>query len=127
MRKVGYTPDLTARGLTLQRTGLVGALVPLLTNSLIAEIVQGLSDAVAQNGYQLLIGATGFSAAGEEAMARAPLSRRVDAIYLTGITHTAETVRMIRDAQFRASRAAISRRSPSTWRSAIRTRTRRKP
>ncbi|MEP7328048.1 MAG: LacI family DNA-binding transcriptional regulator, partial [Betaproteobacteria bacterium] len=38
-RRLGYTPDLTARGLALQRTGLVGAVVPLLTNSLIAEIV----------------------------------------------------------------------------------------
>src|SRR3954453_12128134 len=79
VRSVGYTPDLTARGLTLQRTGLIGAVVPLLTNNLIAEIVQGLSDAVAKNHYQLLIGATGFSAAGEEAAVRAFLSRRVDA------------------------------------------------
>lgn len=99
VRKVGYTPDLTARGLTLQRTGLVGAVVPLLTNSLIAEIVQGLSDAVAHNAYQLLVGATGFSAKSEEAMVRAFLSRRVDAIYLTGITHTAATVRMIEQAR----------------------------
>ena len=97
--KLGYTPDLTARGLTLQRTGLVGAVVPLLTNSLIAEIVQGLSDAVARNAYQLLVGATGFSARGEEAMVRAFLSRRVDAIYLSGITHTAATVRMIEQAK----------------------------
>ncbi|MEO8135815.1 MAG: LacI family DNA-binding transcriptional regulator [Betaproteobacteria bacterium] len=99
VRNVGYTPDLTARGLTLQRTGLVGAVVPLLTNNLIAEIVQGLSDAVARNKYQLLVGATGFSAAGEEAMVRAFLSRRVDAIYLTGITHTAATARMVREAR----------------------------
>src|SRR4051812_41972062 len=54
-QKLGYTPDLTARGLTLQRTGLVGAVVPLLTNNLIAEIVQGLSDTLARNGFQLLI------------------------------------------------------------------------
>jgi LacI family gluconate utilization system Gnt-I transcriptional repressor len=99
VRKLGYTPDLTARGLTLQRTGLVGAVVPLLTNSLIAEIVQGLSDAVARNGFQLLVGATGFSASGEEAMVRAFLSRRVDAIYLTGISHTPATVAMLRQAR----------------------------
>jgi LacI family gluconate utilization system Gnt-I transcriptional repressor len=74
----------------------VGAVVPLLTNSLIAEIVQGLSDTVARNGFQLLIGATGFSAAGEEAMVRAFLSRRVDAIYLTGISHTSATIAMLR-------------------------------
>jgi LacI family gluconate utilization system Gnt-I transcriptional repressor len=114
---LGYTPDLTARGLTLQRTGLVGAVVPLLTNSLIAEIVQGLSDTVARNGFQLLVGATGFSAAGEEAMVRAFLSRRVDAIYLTGISHTSETnCQCCADPAFPASKAATSRAIPSTWR-----------
>ena len=99
VRSVGYTPDLIARGLTLNKTGVVGAVVPLLTNNLIAEIVQGLSDQLAQNDYRLLIGATGFSAKGEEAMVRAFLSRRVDAIYLTGKTHTAATVRMIEQAK----------------------------
>ncbi|MEP6943562.1 MAG: LacI family DNA-binding transcriptional regulator [Betaproteobacteria bacterium] len=98
-RDLGYTPDLTARGLTLQRTGLVGAVVPLLTNSLIAEIVQGLSDTVARNGFQLLVGATGFSTSGEEAMVRAFLSRRVDAIYLTGISHTSATIAMLRQSR----------------------------
>ena len=98
-RKLGYTPDLTARGLTLQRTRLVGAVVPLLTNNLIAEIVQGLSDTLAEHDYQLLVGATGFSAKGEEGIVRAFLSRRVDAIYLTGKTHSAETVRMVEQAR----------------------------
>ena len=99
VRSVGYTPDLTARGLSLQRTGLIGAVVPLLTNSLIAEIVQGLSDAVAKHGFQLLVGATGFSVRAEEAMVRAFLSRRVDAMYVTGIMHTQATQRMLRDAR----------------------------
>ena len=99
VQSVGYTPDLIARGLTLNKTGVVGAVVPLLTNNLIAEIVQGLSDKLAQNDYRLLVGATGFSAKGEEAMVRAFLSRRVDAIYLTGKTHTAATVRMIEQAK----------------------------
>jgi LacI family gluconate utilization system Gnt-I transcriptional repressor len=99
VRSVGYTTDLTARGLSLQRTGLIGAVVPLLTNSLIAEIVQGLSDAVAEHGFQLLVGATGFSVRAEEAMVRAFLSRRVDAMYVTGIMHTKATQRMLRDAR----------------------------
>jgi LacI family gluconate utilization system Gnt-I transcriptional repressor len=97
-RDLGYTPDLTARGLTLQRTGLVGAVVPLLTNSLIAEIVQGLSDTVARNGLQLLVGATGFSASKEETMVRAFLSRRVDAMFLTGVTRTKATLSMLEHA-----------------------------
>ncbi|HTI46190.1 MAG TPA: LacI family DNA-binding transcriptional regulator [Casimicrobiaceae bacterium] len=98
LRKTGYTPDLVARGLASKRSGLIGAVVPLLTNSLIAEIMQGLSDAIAVDGLHLVLGASGFSSAEEEALVRAFLSRRVDALYLTGGIHTPATVRMLKQA-----------------------------
>jgi LacI family gluconate utilization system Gnt-I transcriptional repressor len=94
----GYTPDLVARGLASNRSGLIAAVIPLLTNSLIAEIMQGLSDALVPAGYHLLLGASGFSAAEEEVLVRAFLSRRIDGIYLTGVIHTDETVRMLKRA-----------------------------
>jgi LacI family gluconate utilization system Gnt-I transcriptional repressor len=97
--RTGYTPDLVARGLASNRSGLVAAIIPVLTNSLIAEIMQGLSDALAPDGLHLLIGASGFSAAAEEVLARAFLSRRIDALYLTGVSHTEATVRMLREAR----------------------------
>ncbi|HZQ60311.1 MAG TPA: LacI family DNA-binding transcriptional regulator, partial [Casimicrobiaceae bacterium] len=53
----GYTPDLVARGLASNRSSLVGAIIPVLTNSLAAEIMQGLTDAIAPAGYHLLLGA----------------------------------------------------------------------
>ena len=85
--QLGYTPDLTARGLASQRTGLVAAIVPVLTNSLIAEIVQGLTDALVPSTASSCCSArAGSRAAAEEALVRAFLSRRVDAIYLTGIS-----------------------------------------
>lgn len=99
LRQTGYTPDLTARGLASSRTGLIAAIIPVLTNSLIADIMQGLSDALAPRDYHLLIGVSGFSSAQEEVMVRAFLSRRVDGIYLTGVIHTPETVRMLKRAQ----------------------------
>jgi LacI family transcriptional regulator, gluconate utilization system Gnt-I transcriptional repressor len=95
----GYTPDLTARGLASQRSGLVAAIVPLLTNSLIAEIVQGLTDALASRGLHLLLGVSGFDAKEEEALIRAFLSRRVDAFFLTGLGRSAESARMLRDSR----------------------------
>jgi len=98
LRETGYTPDLLARGLALNRSGLVAAVIPLLTNSLIAEIMQGLTDALAPAGFHLLLGASGFSAAEEEVLVRAFLSRRIDGIYLTGVSHTDETVRMLKRA-----------------------------
>jgi LacI family gluconate utilization system Gnt-I transcriptional repressor len=60
--------------------------------------MQGLSDAIALDGLHLLLGASGFSAAEEEALVRAFLSRRIDALYLTGVIHTPATVRMLKQA-----------------------------
>jgi len=97
--RTGYTPDLVARGLASNRSGLVAAVIPVLTNSLIAEIMQGLSDALAPADLHLLIGASGFSAAAEEVLVRAFLSRRIDGLYLTGVIHTDATVRMLREAR----------------------------
>jgi len=98
LRQTGYTPNLTARGLASSRSGLIAAIVPVLTNSLIAEIMQGLTDAIAPDDYHLLLGASGFSSAQEEVMVRAFLSRGVDGMYLTGAIHTEETARMLKRA-----------------------------
>ena len=98
IRDTGYTTDLIARGLASQRSELIGAVIPVLTNSLIAEIMQGLSDTLAVHGYHLLLGASGFSAAEEEVLVRAFLSRRVDALYLSGVGHSPTTVQMLRRA-----------------------------
>jgi LacI family transcriptional regulator, gluconate utilization system Gnt-I transcriptional repressor len=98
LEETGYTPNLTARGLASNRSGLIAAIVPLLTNSLIAEIMQGLTDVLVPNDLHLLLGASGFSAAQEESLVRTFLSRGVDGIYLTGLIHTDETTSMLRRA-----------------------------
>jgi len=96
VRELGYTPDLNARGLASRKSGLVAAIVPLLTNSLIAEIVQGLTDALSEHDFQLLIGASGFDAVAEESLIREFLSRRVDALFLTGTERTPAAIRMLK-------------------------------
>ena len=99
LRETGYTPDLAARGLALRRTGLVGAIVPLLTNALIAEVLQGLTDAIAENGMQLLVGASGFSAQQEESLIMTLLSRRIDALYLMGQMRTPHAIAKLHQAR----------------------------
>ncbi|HEY3177483.1 MAG TPA: LacI family DNA-binding transcriptional regulator [Casimicrobiaceae bacterium] len=96
LTETAYMPDLVARGLVSNKSGLVAAVIPLLTNSLIAEIMQGLTDALAPAGFHLLLGASGFSVTEEEVLVRAFLSRRIDAIFLTGVSHTKETIRMLK-------------------------------
>jgi LacI family gluconate utilization system Gnt-I transcriptional repressor len=93
-----YTPDLVARALASRRSGVVGAIVPTLSNSLIADVIQGMTDELARDGRQLMIAASGFSAEREETLVRSFLSRRVDAIYLTGTSHAPSTVALLRAA-----------------------------
>lgn len=98
LEKAQYTPDLVARSLALQRTGMIATIVPNLTNSFIADTIQGMSDELALHDRKLILGAAGFSAAYKETLLRRFLSRRVATLYLTGSSHTPETVRLLDEA-----------------------------
>jgi LacI family gluconate utilization system Gnt-I transcriptional repressor len=97
VRKTGYRPNLMARALASNRSGVIAAIVPLLTNSLIAEIMQGLTEGFADGEHHLLVGASGFSAAQEEELVRTFLSRRIEAIYLSGTSRTKAAARLLRE------------------------------
>jgi len=85
--RTGYVPNLLAGGLASKRTRLVAALVPSITNAIFVDTVQALTDRLWEAGYQVLLGLSGYPATREEALLSAVLSRRPDAIYLTGINH----------------------------------------
>ncbi len=85
--RTGYVPNLLAGGLASKRTRLVAAVVPSITNAIFVDTVQALTDRLWEAGYQVLLGLSGYPATREEALLSAILSRRPDAIYLTGINH----------------------------------------
>lgn len=89
--RTGYVPNLLAGGLASKRSKLVAAIVPSITNAIFVEAVQALTDRLWEAGYQVLLGLSGYPPAREEALLAAVLSRRPDAIYLTGINHAPAT------------------------------------
>ena len=89
--RTGYVPNLLAGGLASKRTRLVAALVPSITNAIFVEAVQALTDRLWEAGYQVLLGLSGYPAVREDALLAAVLSRRPDAIYVTGINHSPES------------------------------------
>lgn len=99
IRDLDYVPNLGARSLALQRTGIVAAILPTLSNSLVADVVQGMSEVFAEKGLHLLVGSTNFSVKKEEALVRAFLARRPEGIYLTGGTHSAAVRKLIKAAE----------------------------
>jgi LacI family gluconate utilization system Gnt-I transcriptional repressor len=92
---LGYVPNLVARSLKSQRTGIVAAVIPSVTHSIVAEVVRGMTEVLQEEGLHLLLADSGFSPKEEEALVSAFLARRPDALYLTGVTHTLGTRRML--------------------------------
>jgi LacI family transcriptional regulator, gluconate utilization system Gnt-I transcriptional repressor len=88
IERTGYVPNLLAGGLASKRTRLVAALVPSITNAIFVDTVQAFTDRLWQAGYQVLLGLSGYPATREDALLSAVLSRRPDAIFLTGINHS---------------------------------------
>jgi LacI family gluconate utilization system Gnt-I transcriptional repressor len=95
IRELGYVPNLVAQSLVVARTGIVAALIPTIDNSLHAEIIQAMNERCRAARLHLLLGCTNFSVEEEEEMVRSFLARQPEAVYLTGITHSAATRTML--------------------------------
>ena len=83
-------PNLLAGGLASTRSRLVAAVVPTIAGPVFLETVQSLTEALAERGYQLMLGQAGYAGGREDALLEAIIGRRPDGIVLTGIMHSAE-------------------------------------
>ena len=102
----GYLPNKQAGVLASAATGsarMVAALIPSIANSIFAETVQGLADALQGSGCELLLAATGYSAGREEAQLRALLGWFPSALVVTGCRHTPGALALLRQAQARGT------------------------
>ncbi len=96
--RLGYVPNLNAGTLASSRSRIVGGIVPSLSNSWFSETLGGLSEVLADAGYQLLIGQSLYNPIEEERLIDTFLGRRVDAMVLTGSQRTAATRTRLRAA-----------------------------
>ena len=83
-------PNLLAGGLASTRSRLVAAVVPTISGPVFLGTVQSLTEALAERGYQLMLGQAGYAGGREDALLEAIIGRRPDGIVLTGIMHSAE-------------------------------------
>ena len=88
--RTGYVPNLLAGGLASTRSRLVAAVVPTISGPVFLGTVHALTEALAERGYQLMLGQAGYATAREDALLEAIIGRRPDGIVLTGIVHSAE-------------------------------------
>ncbi|WP_413723040.1 LacI family DNA-binding transcriptional regulator [Sodalis sp. RH24] len=98
VRATGYVPNMLAGGLATRKSRLIAIFVPTIANSIFADTVQALMDSLTAEGYQTLLGLTGYSSEREEQLLDAILGRRPDGIVLAGTLHTDESREKLRKA-----------------------------
>ncbi len=99
VEETGYVHNRLARSLSSQRSDVVGLIVPSLRNSLFAETIQGISDVLAEEDFQLMIADSGHSLADEDELVGAFLAQRVAGLVLHNTSHTRHAAEMIRKAK----------------------------
>jgi len=87
--RTGYVRNRLAGGLASTRSHLVAAIVSTISGPVFVQTVKALTEALAERGYQLMLGQSGYIDSREDALLEAIIGRRPDGIVLTGITHSA--------------------------------------
>lgn len=93
--RTGYVPNLLAGGLASRRSRLIAAIIPSIVNPIYAETIRFFIDRLEEDGYQVLLGESGYTLENEERLIQAILGRRPDAVLLTGTIHSAESRRQL--------------------------------
>lgn len=86
-----YVHNAVASNLASSRSKTIAAIIPLISNSIFADTVQGLTQALLPLGYQVIIGITEYDLTKEEHIVRSILGRRPHGIFIIGAHHTGAT------------------------------------
>ncbi len=96
VEELGYVLDLSAGALSSKKTGFISVLIPSFNNSNFSETVQGISESLASERKQILVGYTGYDLKREEQLIETMLQRRPEGIILTGGEHTARARQILK-------------------------------
>jgi LacI family transcriptional regulator len=83
IEEVGYRPDRSARALKRQKTSVIGAVIPDVSNPFFSLMVRGIENSARDNDYSVLICDTDNRLQAEAQYIDVLISERVDGVILT--------------------------------------------
>jgi len=98
IERLGYVPNLLAGSLSSRRSRMIAAIVPNIGSPTFSDPIQAFTDVLAEAGYQVVLGLSGYAPGREEALLRTVLTRRPDGVLLTGAAHSPAVRRLLHDA-----------------------------
>lgn len=93
--ELGYVFDSTASGLSSRKTGFIAVIVPSINNANFAQTVRGITDGLRGTNLQILLGYSDYQDDEEERLIAQFLSRRPEAVVVTGGAHTDRCRKML--------------------------------
>lgn len=96
--RLGYVPNLIAGGLSSRKSRMVAAIVPTIAHPMFAGLVHAFSAAMRHAGYQVMLSISGYQDTDDEALFRALLGRRPDALLITGSGYSPTAIQMLIEA-----------------------------
>lgn len=93
----GYVPSTQAQTLRTKRTGIIGVIIPRVNSEAIADMIDGISDAIAESGYQLMLANTANNEKNEIKYLKTFNENFVDGVILIGTIITKEHKRFIKE------------------------------
>ncbi|MDR3532952.1 MAG: LacI family DNA-binding transcriptional regulator [Rhodopila sp.] len=96
--RLGYVPNLIAGGLSSRKSRMVAAIVPTIAHPMFASVVQSFSASMRHAGYQVMLSISGYEDPDDEALFRALLGRRPDALLITGSGYSPAALQMLIEA-----------------------------
>ena len=96
-QELGYRPNLTARSLVTGKSSQVGVIVPTLLHPFFAEVLEGLSSAMKQAGYAVMISSSMEDPAVEEAAIEQLLGHRMDGLIVASCSFSPTKFKQLRE------------------------------
>lgn len=94
--RLGYVPDPAARALASRHSTHVALLIPMLSNALFVDVLEGVQGTLRRAGYQTLIGVTHYDAGEEQLLLGEQLLHRPAGLVVTGLERSDATRELIR-------------------------------
>ncbi|HSV45767.1 MAG TPA: LacI family DNA-binding transcriptional regulator, partial [Ramlibacter sp.] len=94
--RLGYVPDPAARALASRHSTHVALLIPMLSNALFVDLLEGVQRTLRREGYQTLIGVSHYDSGEEEQLLRELLLHRPAGLLVTGLERSDSSRALIR-------------------------------
>lgn len=98
IQQTNYVHNAVASNLASSRSRIIAAILPLISNSIFADTVQGLTQELLPTGHQVIIGITEYDSAKEESIVRGILGLRPQGVFMVGTRHSEGTRALLQTA-----------------------------